>query len=164
MDAHDEPVADAVPLVGRVGEFAPEPADGGLAPDVDGGLDVSAGVEGANYVKDGGMAAVFVAGAVGLERGRDMGMGVDDGRGGGRRGEEEETLQERAGLVAGHRGEEAGRERARGGDLVRHCDRGPARRRDRGPQRPPLPLYHPGCAGVEGCAIMSRQSSRKDAC
>jgi hypothetical protein len=45
---------------------------------------------------------VFVAGAVGLERGRDMGVGVDDGRG----EEEEETLRGRAGLVAGHRGEE----------------------------------------------------------
>jgi hypothetical protein len=44
---------------------------------------------------------VFVAGAVGLERGRDMGVGVDDGR-----GEEDETLRGRAGLVAGHRGEE----------------------------------------------------------
>jgi hypothetical protein len=30
MDAHDEPVADAMPLVGSVGEFAPEPADGGF--------------------------------------------------------------------------------------------------------------------------------------
>jgi hypothetical protein len=37
MDAHDEPVADAMLLVGRVGEFAPEPADGALAPDVDDG-------------------------------------------------------------------------------------------------------------------------------
>ena len=79
---HDKPVLDSTPavVVGRIGKLTPETAHRRFTPDVDNRLDIAVAVQATNKVEHGFVFAGFIALAIDLEGGSEMGVSIDDGR------------------------------------------------------------------------------------